>query len=380
MNESDNDKRSDLINIFRILLKRKWMIIIGTAFFTVMAVIITLLLPKVYKSKAVISLSTIKKSEQLEPPTGMEIPIYRKYSNTFRNIGLFKEYIKIKENKEEWDLDENFFNLYIKPLYAFEFGRPGVRTTENSIFGIEIELLGDTPKSAKNKTEFLGDYILTTILNMQVGNFFELISIRSQSDIVQLNKTIIALDIETRHLKDKEALFENQLMKLPGLAGKSDREVVNVNENTEKYLSPQQQLVAVKVSIKDNQIQIDRHQRKVRINKLLLSYIEKTSHLFQQNLKYLVNDKLLELLIKAKNEFFSGEKDEESKLASYILSEQIYYFQKLQGNIYKFISGPILPEKHYKPKRKRIVIATFFLAFFVFVFLAFFMEAWENNR
>ena len=168
-------------------------------------------------------------------------------------------------------------------------------------------------------------------------------------------------------------------MKIPGIGSKTDRELVNANENTEKYLSPGQQLVAVKISIKDHQIRITRNLRKIKINQIRLSYIDKIARYFREDREFLVNKGLLESLIKEKEGFFSGKEDEENKIASYIFTEQFLSFKRLQTIIYKFISGPTLPGYHFKPKRRRIVTAGFFLAFFVFVFLALLIEAWQRG-
>ena len=377
---SGEENKSDLIRIFKILLKRKRLIILGTGIATLLAVVITLLLPKVYQSRAVITFSAIRKAEREELPTALEIPVYRSYTSTFRNPGLFGTFLKIKGSKEEWDLDEDFFEAYFKPVYAFEYGRPGVKTTDNSIIGIEIEGLGGSPESARNKAGLMGSYIITTLLNMQVGNFFETIGTRSEASITQLEKAILNLGLETRDLKEKESLIENQLLKLPGFGAKADRELVNASENTEKYLSPHQQLVAVKMSIKENQIQIKRNLRNIGINRLLLGYLDKTAYLFKGKIEYLANDGLLSALLEEKERFFAGKADEESKLASYVLSEQFFYFRKLQSTIYKFVSGPTLPDRHYKPKRKRIVIGAFFLAFFGFVFIVLLAEQWAQAK
>jgi hypothetical protein len=381
MNEfRSEENKSDLIRVFKILLKRKGLIILGTGLVTLLVAVITLLLPKVYRSRAVIAFSSIRRADQDELSTAMEIPIYRSYTNIFHSHGLFRTFVKRQGGKEAWDLDEEFFETRFKPVYAFEYGKPRGKARDNSIIGVEITGLGDSAEAARNKTRLMGAYIITTLLNMQVGNFFETIGTRSESGIAKLEKAILKLKIETRDLKEKESLIEDQLLKLPGFGTRTGRELVNANENTAKYLSPQQQLVAVKMSIKDNQIQTKQNLRNIKINRLLLGYLDKTAYLFKSNTEYLANDGLLSALREEKERFFAGKDDEESKLASYILSEQFFYFRKLQSTIYKFISGPTLPERHFKPKRKRIVIAAFFLAFFILVFIAFLVEAWENNK
>lgn len=379
MNESRYDE-GGLIGLLKILWKRRWLISLGTAGATVLLIIIALLLPKAYQSRAVVSLSGIKRIEQEGLLKGLEIPVYRRYSDIYRNLGLFRKFLKMKGFREQWDLDNQFFDSHAKPIYAFDQKKPRIKTTENSILGIEIKVLDISPGKANEKAGLLGDYILTTILNMQIGEFIESIKSSAQAAIVKMKRFIIQLELEIKDLEEKEFLITDQLLKIPGIAAKTDRELVNANEKTEKYLSPRQQLVAAKVSIKDNQIQINRYLRDIKINQIKLSYIDKISQFFPDNRDFLTNRDLLETLIAEKDSFFSGKEDEENKIASYIFTEQFLRLQRRQNVTYKFISVPTLPQYHFKPKRRRIVIAGFFLAFFLFAFLALLIEGWDRNK
>jgi hypothetical protein len=369
-----------LIGLLKILWKRKWLISLGTSGATVLLIIIVLLLPKAYQSRAVVSLSCIKSFEQGALVKGLEIPIYRRYSDVYRNLELFRKFLKMIGFHEQWDLDDQFFDDHIKPIYAFDEKKPRIKTTENSILGIEIKVLDISPGKAREKTSMLGEYILTTILNMQIGEFIELTKSSAQAVIVKMKRSIIQLDLEIKDLEEKDTLITGQLLKIPGITTKTDRELVNANEKTEKYLSPRQQLVAVKMGIKDNQIQINRYFRDIKINQINLDYIDKISHFFPDNNDFLTNRDLLEILITEKDSFFSGKEDEEDKIASYIFTEQFLSFQRRQNVIYKFISGPTLPQNHFKPKRRRIVVVGFFLALFMFVFLALLLEGWERRK
>lgn len=380
-----DENESGLVGLLKILWKRRWLIALGTTGATVLVIIIVLLLPKVYLSKGVVSLSAIRKAEQKGLLKGLEIPIYRRYSDVFRNIGLFRRFLKMEGYKGLWDFEEagdfdsQFFDTHLKPKYAFDEDKPRIRRMQNSILGIRIRETDPSPGKAREKAGLLGEYILTTILNIQIGDYMESIRSKAGTEIVQLNNSILRLQFEIRNLKEKESLITNQVLKIPGIGNKTDRELVNADKNTEKYLSPGQQLVAVKISIKDHQIQINRYLREIRINQIRLNYIDKTARFFRGDREFLVNDGLLEALIKEKETFFSGKEDEENKIASFIFTEKLLSFQRLQSVTYKFISGPTLPKHHFKPKRRRIVVAGFFLAFFVFVFLAYLIEAWQRS-
>ncbi len=376
---------SGLMGIFKILWKRRRLIILGTMAVTVLAVAIVFLVPKTYRSKAVVSLSDLKKSEPNDMPKSIDIPTFRRFSDTFQNRALFMRFLKKKGYNGVWDFDkwefeEQFFRYHYNPIYAFETEERGVKVIENSIMGIIIIGIGDSPQNAMNQTQILGSYLLTTILNMQVGGYIENISIKSQAAIVQVEKAIINLERETNYLREKTSLIENQLLKLPGAGPQATRELVTADANSERYLSPQQQLVSVKMGIMENQIQIDRLRKNAKVDQFMLDYIEKIKPLVSIEPEYLVNDGLLTALIAEKNKFFAGKTDNESKLASHTLAGQFFYFQKLHSMVYKFISGPTHPEKHFLPKRKRIVLGAFFLSLLIFSFLAFVLEVSKGNK
>lgn len=386
MNETKNNMNDNgLIGIIKILWKYKKMIVIGTMGVTIIAIIVSLLLPKIYLSKAVISLSSIKKGEQDDLPKSMEIPMYRRYADTFQSRALFMKYSRMKGYKQDWgfgdfETEEQFFESHLSPIYAFETEKPGVKVVENSIMGIKIEGEEDSPQKARMQAEILGSYLLTTILNAQIGQYIETTRIKSLAAIVQDEKSLINLERETGYLKEKETLIVQHLLKLPGTGNQPIREVVTADANSEKYLSPQQQLVSVKMSIKENEIQMNRVIRNKKIDQLILQYIERINKLVLKETEYLIDENLLDSLIAEKNKFFSGKSDNESKMAGYTISGQFFLYQQMRSVVYKFISNPTLPERHFRPKRKRIVLGVFFFGFFIFSSIAFLLEVWGANK
>lgn len=378
--------KNGLMGLVDLLWKRRQFIVVGTLAMTILTVIVVLLLPKVYLSRAVISLSTIRKADSSdELPRSMDIPIFKRCTDMFQNLSLFLNYSQIKGFKgdwqtDKWEQDAEFFSEHLKPIYAFEVEERGVKAVENSVMGIVIESEDGSPQLAREKTEILGHYILNTILNMQIGQYIDTISIKSQAAIEQMKKAIINLQRETVYLKEKESLLVNDLLKLPGIGATTNRELVTADVNSERYLSPQQQLIAVKMSIKENEIQIDRNQKNAEVEQLMLNYLEKVQYLFQNETKFLIKESLLDTLIKEKEKFFATRTDNESKLASYTFATQFYYFQKLRSTVYKFISEPTLPDKHIKPKRKRLVLGGLVVSFFLFSFIAFLLEVSDNPK
>lgn len=381
MNDTQyNENEGSIVGLLKVLWKRRYLIVPGTAAATVLLVIIVLLLPKVYQGNAVVSLSKLRKTEQQSLTKGLDIPEYLRFSNAFKNIYLFERFCKAEGFKEQWSFDADFFDTHLKPIYAYDEEKIRFRRIPNFILGIKVTAEDALPGTAVKRADILGRYILTIILNLHIGEYIELARNQAQTETSRNNRAIIRRELQIKNLEEKESLITDQLLKIPGINNKTDRELVNADEKSEKYLSPRQQLVAVKMSIKENEIEIENFLRDIKVNQLLLNYFNRVDQLFQPGRTFLVNKGLLNALLQAKEEFFSERQDDESRIASLILTEAFLRWQKLHDVVYKIISEPTLPERHVRPKRKRIVIAGFFLAFFIFVFLALLLEGWKSNK
>lgn len=368
-----NEEQNNIVKLFRILLKRKWFITLGTVGTVVLITAFVFIMPDVFESTAVISLGETEKGAMTK---GIEIPVFTGYLNVFKNPELFREFLKNIDYQEEWKVDTDFFDTRLTPVYAFD-KKSRVKQTEDSVLGIEITCIGPDAQQARDKSTILGEYILTTILNKQLRLYFESLKSSSRIAIANSANAILALNFEIKNLAQKEALINEELLKIPGIAQKTDRELVNVDEKTEKYLSPQQQLVAVKMTVQEIEIQIAQNLRTEKINQNLLAYTSEAAAAFN-NVTFLIDRNLLDTLLTIKQKYFTGREDEESIVADNLLSVRFIEFEKLKNVDHAFISSPTLPEKPFKPKRMRFAIAGFFLALFSFIFLSIFLEKWQN--
>ena len=383
MQHSKSEK--GLANLIDILWQRKQLVLWGTLICSLVGLALTMLFPRIYLSLATISLDNINRADQDTPSKGMAIPDYRVFSRLYQNRRLLDMYSQTSGFRGDWHFntaqnDTDFFINQVKPIYAYDIEKQKISQEHNSIVGLHITTEGSSPKDSVEKAEIMGGFILTTMLNMQIRDYLSNLTIQAQSAIVTSEKKSILENQEISYLKEKERLIEKQFLASRELSQKTDRELVNANAATEKYLSPQQQLVSVKMSIKESQIQIDRYQRISRQNQIIMDFIDHIGPLLEDDSRLLVNSDLLESLIKEKDAFFSDQNNEDWKLAASVFTEPFLHFSRRKLIDYKFISEPSLPDKHYKPKRKRIVIGIFFLSFFFFSLLAFSREIWQLNR
>jgi hypothetical protein len=362
-------------HVIRILWRRKALIIFGTLMLTVLSIIISLLLPRVYQSYAVISFATGNTEAALS--RGLEIPVYNNYSNTIKSVGLLKKFLDLKQYNEIWNVFPRYIEENITPLYGYD-KKERIKSTENFILGIKVSALGPTPPIAQERCQLLGEFVRTTILNLRIGHYLERARISQETKIIENRRKIDNTRQFIAELKEKEELITSKLLKIQGIT--PNRQLVTVTDQTAKYLSPQQQLVAIKIDIKDHELAIRRYSREIKSSEIFLEYMKSISGLIGSRRDYLVNESLLKELFHEKEKFFAGKKGEGYLDAFYRITKILVRFDKIDSIVYKFIAVPSLPLAASSPPRKLIVAITFILAFLVMVFVSFILEWWSVNK
>ena len=181
----------DLVQLVKVLIKRKWVIIGGTIIITLLAVIISLLLPKVYQSEGFFQLGrgidvdleelrdiqdeirkdlqekmvdnqtlqdnmllneTLQNTELINMNVSM--PDYKKYASQFTNLQHFLQFVKKKIKNKELDdlsLDDIRQNIgtsedlgqWIEPEYAYSKKElkdlaQSMKELKNFVLGVQL--------------------------------------------------------------------------------------------------------------------------------------------------------------------------------------------------------------------------------------------------
>ena len=105
--QKNHEDEIDLSEIFKVLWKRKKIIIWGTIIFTLISIIISFLIPKTYKSNAFYVLSSSQELDQRsqELHRQMSVPEYKKYSSVFTNPVKFIKYVKQQKQLNSDDIE-----------------------------------------------------------------------------------------------------------------------------------------------------------------------------------------------------------------------------------------------------------------------------------
>ena len=379
MEEDKRTSQDELISVrhlITVLGRRRMLIILGTVGVTLAALVVSLLMPRVYRSRAVISLGKVS----IGTAHGMSIPVYNNYSNFILNRRLMSKYFQVNYRELYEEREANGFKLKtnIEPILGYD-KEERIKSTLNFVLGINVSGDADTPEKARQICEGIGNYTRTAIVNLRTGELIGSLKRSNGNGMVANQKTINEKQFNIEQLKEKETMIVNELLKIPGLDSNSNREVINASDDTAKYLSPKQQLVAVKVSIKDQELAISRLLRENRTSGIVMDFLTKISPLITNKRDFLVIHDLLDQIISEKESYFAGKTDEESKNAYYQLTMAFSNLVKLR-KVFDYMSIPTRPTSSIAPRTKLIVFLSFVLALGFFLFLAMALEWWATSK
>ncbi len=339
--QNENSDEIDLREVFAILKEKRKSIIYGVLISAILFTGILLVIPKTYESTGILSLGDISK--------GIGIPTFRSMENVYANSNLLVNYLQKVEGGVDWHIYDELF-ITIKPIYGYDV-KSTVSIDQNRVLGLKISCDGATPEEARDRVLLLGNYVETVILNNWIWEYVNLEKGRASANLTKNNSKILQTKFEIENLREKEDLFENKFLSTEAMRSTFEAQIVQVDEVTEKYLSPKQQLVSVKVSIKNSEIEVKGLERKLRMNQTMLNYLAKTENLFDQEKHFLYDLKLLDKISEARESFFSEQENDKSiKEVYFNIGEQLNGFINLRYAKYKFVSGPTINTEPIKPR------------------------------
>jgi len=366
-----NNDEIDLRDLFAILKEKRKSIFISVLISTVLLIGTLLIMPKSYESIAVLSLGDISK--------GITIPTFRSIHSVYSNINLFDDYLSHRGENADWRVDENFFRNTIEPIYGYD-KKSTVSIDENTVLGLKITCVGPSPEEARNRVVLLGTYVETVILNNWIWEYTNLAKGEANSSLSTNNSEILQAKFEIENLNDKGKLLESKFLGPKAMRSTFEAQIVQVDEVTEKYLSPQQQLVSVRVSIKNNEIKVKTLERNLRMNRTMLSYLSQIEGSFDAEKRFMHDSELLDKINAEKENFFAqGEQNNNaSKELYFSIAERFDKFFNLRNAQYKFISGPTLNADYVKPQIL-ILSVIGFLVFMIFFTGRALVQSWWKS-
>ena len=391
----------DLSSIFAVLWKGRKLIIFGTLGAFLLAIGISFILPRVYRSEGFFKLgnptkmfaekekSAIKNIASI----GVPVPLYKRISTQFfspNRLQLLASKDKLFGDEELKKIKNNFrsatdINNWIKPVYAFtrEDAREFPQSTQlgpNSVIGLKLAYEADSPENASAYVSFFGNYIRDSLLYMTLYNY---IMDGYSNTVSAMNKNeneIIDHQFEllqnTTKMKDIRAILTNY----PESAKIESRQLVSVQDGGSRFLAPVTQLVGIESTLADlrrDLAELERDREKLTV------FAEYFSLCFSKLAKIGEHGESLFLLLKSiKDEVFKNKdlsKDEVKEVFNNLsIDLQMFDFTFFKNS--RFISGPTTPTVSIKPRKSLIVIVVSFTTFFLLVIWAFVLHWWQGNK
>ena len=393
MMEKGNAGEFDFTVVFYALWRRRGLIIIGTIAATLLAVIIGLLTPNVYRSEGFYQLGNPKRTiAERGSLVGVPIPVYKNSSPQFFNpnrLQLLAGQSRFFSGKEIESIKKEFrseadISRWISPIYAFsradlrELG-PTPREEMNSVIGMKLWYESDSPKKASAYVRFFGSYIRDCLMDVTLYNYImeKYSATKSELHVNEnsIMETKFALLQNARKLDDIRAIMG----KYPESARIENRQLVSVQDGGGRFLAPVTQLVGIESDLANQRRQLaalERNREILAIQDEYFSICRTTLDAAERR-----GEKLFLFMKSIRSEVFK-EKDlrrEMVKVAANNLSVDLLAFDLVFFTDCRFISGPTVPVRHSRPQRELIAIIAFLLSALFFTFLAVLISWWQKQ-
>lgn len=351
--QKNHEDEIDLFNIIKILWKRKNLILIGTIIVTLLAMAFLFIKNSEYSIMGSLYVDDIfkdiniidsgKDTEDLKNLSELE---FEKCFVPLNNVNEFNKYIKVKNNFKGYS-----FNLTSKVL------KHGRNASKESIkvYSIIFKVIGPDKKKLKNYYNLVNRYIRNEISNL----FFDKLIDRVKNNFYQRK-----IDLESK-VYDSKNKVKNSKLYLKVLIGfkkskRSSQKMTIYGGISSVYLPIEQQITGRKIIIKSEELRLKDFIKEKNEYEKAISLLKK-----EPKELYKIKINISEYLNKIENERIKHN-----------LLELFELKQKLKDNLV-FIKGNV--EKQGK-SLKVIIVLIFFVSLFIFIFSAFIIEWWNNNK
>ncbi len=431
-----NDYQSDLVGVLRALFKRKWLIVSGIIVFTLLSLVLSIILPKVYRSEGFFQFSDpttesmerantlfstasgLLESSRLlvfsqlkdlgmldvlkeleveadEPQSFFIISIqdFKKYSPSFSNFQEFLRFVKKNNYLDQRQFEylkahiknsSQFSNL-TQAIYALsrddlkDVGQ-SLQQEKNYIVGVELEMEADQRKTAQRFLTAFGEFIRFRIFYEKLYEYitshlneFKVLTGRYDNYILSNNIMLQQL------LKKKDKLLA-LYKKYPGFSNIENRQVIELGSTGERYLSLVAQIIGVESRILDlEQLKkcFEIEKKKSELYCEFLNELKKRLDKHHSSGEQVFN----EIEIAEENFFKKKNPDAPETLAiRNSIAIELSRFNMLFYKNLRFISGPSLPETPEWPKKAIFIIFGFFIGSLIFISTALILEFWSKHK
>ena len=295
------------------------------------------------------------KDKDKEPGTGIALADYKRYMTSYSTSERFADFAREKKLEATPDVaglraafaSRDGIAKLVLPIYPYtkldakDFVEQP-KNSGNNVIGLRISYDSASPEQAKQMVGLLGQYVMDSIVYMVYSDILRFKPDEIRAKVTKLENTILNNKTVLEELKQRAEALRQIVSSNPAAASQSQRQVVNVTEETARYLPPTTQLMTAEVQAAETRQLIEKTRRALRQESLFLEY-------YEQAKKVLDSTKSGETVVRSldvvKDRVFKGKNLDDDMV------KEIYNFISIENqqavNLYfgksRFIAGPILP-------------------------------------
>ena len=377
MYNGGNEDEIDLVSLFSVIWKRRKMIVFGTLGITLLAAISSFMIPKGYLSAGFFQLGGGMPNSEFKSISALvyDPDNLKMFADREKTVALWE---KINES---FKTSESIKKL-IKPIYTHTKEDTRIigdlpSDQKNVVIGLELSYEADLSQKAHDVVIFLGDHINNCLNYNNLYSYIQNKYNNADSDLAKNENAIMDNQYQLLQYANKTLDIQAILLKYPDSARIEDRQLVS-NQGYH-YLAPITQLVGIESTLADlrrGSIDLERSKEKLMLFK---EYYFNCKDMMEKAGKN--GNFILSQLPIIRNDLFKNKElsKDTTKDVFNNISIDIQNFNNISA-ANRFISGPSIPEKHIKPKKRVIVMVTFFASFFLLVMVTFILEWWQKNK
>lgn len=366
----------DLSALLAGLWRRRVLIAAGTLLATFLAVVLSLILPKVYRSQGVLNLGSLAPGA------------YKKQVARFHDVERFLDLARWSwEHPDLTELDPELLELekYVEPVRVqtaeeLRLIPPTTRQEDsNNVIALRLSWEALTPEDAHGKVDFLARHVRDALLYERIYAY--LVEGYNQTSKARLNleNNLIETHFTVERMKNQLGNLAGISRRYPEAARVDARQLVSIQDGGERYLPLVSQQVGLEIGLAAQNNKIMELERDLEINGYKSDFFASAYEKMGGQPAH--GEPLLAMLKDCRASVFSAyDRDRETlTLVMNQVDKDILEFEAVLSEGKRFISGPTRPVYPVRPKRRLIVIAAFVLSGLLMLLLALFLANREQR-
>jgi len=223
-----------------------------------------------------------------EPPAGVSLPDYRRYSAVYLTEKRFAEFVQrhgladnaaAKEIRKAFDTGD--IVRMLQPIGPDGKPLDQAKDTSGNVTGLRISARTSSPAIAQEMVGLLARYIVDSIVHALFSTAVPVQYARLRTALVLYDKMLLANAIKLEELKRKSTSLRDILGRYPGAANVVPRQMVSPSPQS-GFFSPLDLLVTAEVDAIEARAERRRLQRERAQTTILMEYLERVRTLLAE--------------------------------------------------------------------------------------------------